>query len=182
MIAWAAGVLAAVHPMSAAVLALVTLQRLAELALAHRNTRRLLARGAVEVAPGHYPAIVALHAAWLLGLWLLAPSRVPNPVLLAVFGVLQVGRGWVLASLGPHWTTRIIVVPGAPHVRSGPYRFVRHPNYLIVTGEILVLPLAFGLTLFAAVFSALNALVLWVRIQAEDAALRGARRQGLASR
>jgi methyltransferase len=182
MIAWAAGVLAAVHPMSAAVLALVTLQRLAELALAHRNTRRLLARGAVEFAPGHYPAVVALHAAWLSGLWLLAPSRVPDPVLLAVFGVLQVGRGWVLASLGPHWTTRIIVVPGAPHVRSGPYRFVRHPNYLVVTGEILLLPLAFGLPLFAAAFSVLNALVLWVRIQAEDAALRGAQRQGLASR
>lgn len=181
MTAWAAGVPAAVHPMSAAVLALVTLQRLAELALAHRNARRLLARGGVEVAPGHYPAIVVLHAAWLLGLWLLAPSRVPDPVLLAVFGVLQVGRGWVLASLGSHWTTRIIVVPGAPQVRSGPYRFVRHPNYLIVTGEILVLPLAFGLVLFAAVFSCLNALVLWVRMQAEDAALRGARRQGLAS-
>lgn len=181
MTEWVAGVLAAVHPMSAAVLALVTLQRLAELALAHRNTRRLLARGAVEVAPGHYPAIVAVHAAWLSGLWLLALSRAPDPVLLAVFGVLQVGRGWVLAALGSHWTTRIVVVPGAPLVRSGPYRFVRHPNYLIVAGEILVLPLAFGLLLFAAVFSCLNALVLWVRIQAEDAALHGARRQGLAS-
>jgi methyltransferase len=182
MTEWAAGVLAAAHPISAAVLALVTLQRLAELALARRNTRRLLARGAVEVAPGHYPAIVALHAAWLSGLWLLALSRVPDPVLLAVFCLLQVGRGWVLASLGPYWTTRIIVVPGAPLVRSGPYRFVRHPNYLIVAGEILVLPLAFGLPLFAVVFSGLNALVLWVRIQAEDAALRGERRRGLASR
>jgi methyltransferase len=182
MTEWAAGVLAAVHPMSAAVLALVTLQRLAELALAHRNTRRLLARGAVEVAPGHYRAIVALHAAWLLGLWLLAPPRAPDLTLLAVFGVLQVGRAWVLASIGARWTTRIIVVPGAPLVRSGPYRFLSHPNYLIVAGEILVLPLAFGLVLFAIVFSGLNALVLWVRIRAEDAALRGARRQGLASR
>jgi methyltransferase len=107
---------------------------------------------------------------------------VPNLALLAVFGVMQIGRGWVLAALGPRWTTRIIVVPGAPLVRSGPYRLLSHPNYLIVAGEILVLPLAFGLPLFAAVFSGLNALVLWVRIQAEDAALHGERRQGLASR
>lgn len=182
MTASAAGVLAAVHPMSAAVLALVTLQRLAELALARRNTRLLLAQGGVEVAPGHYPAIVALHAAWLAGLWLLAPSRAPDIALLAVFGLMQIGRGWVLVSLGMRWTTRIIVVPGAPLVRSGPYRFVRHPNYVIVAGEILILPLAFGLPLFALLFSGLNALVLWVRLQAEDAALRGARRQGLASR
>jgi methyltransferase len=182
MTAWAAGVLAAAHPLSLAVLALVTLQRLVELVLARRNTRLLLAQGGVEVAPGHYPAIVALHAAWLAGLWLLALPMVPNLALLAVFGVMQIGRGWVLAALGPRWTTRIIVVPGAPLVRSGPYRLLSHPNYLIVAGEILVLPLAFGLPLFAAVFSGLNALVLWVRIQAEDAALHGERRQGLASR
>jgi methyltransferase len=180
MTTWLAGAWDAAYPISLAVLALVTLQRLAELALARRNTRRLLAQGGVEIAPGHYPAVVALHAAWLLGLWLLAPSRAPDPALLAVFGVLQIGRGWVLASLGPHWTTRIIVVPGAPLVRSGPYRFLSHPNYLIVASEILILPLAFGLLLFAAIFSVLNALALWVRIQAEDAALRGARRQGLA--
>jgi len=182
MSAWLAGSLAAAHPLSLAVLALVTLQRLAELALARRNTRLLLAQGGVEVAPGHYPAIVALHAAWLAGLWLLAPSRPPDIALLAVFGLMQIGRGWVLASLGARWTTRIIVVPGAHLVRSGPYRFFRHPNYLIVAGEILVLPLAFGLPLFAVLFSGLNALVLWVRLQAEDAALRWARRQGLASR
>jgi methyltransferase len=181
MTAWLAAALAAAHPLSLAVLALVTLQRLAELALARRNTRLLLAQGGVEIAPGHYPAVVALHAAWLSGLWLLALPREPNLALLAVFGVLQVGRGWVLASLGPHWTTRIIVVPGAPLVRSGPYRFLSHPNYLIVAGEILVLPLAFGLPLFALVFSGLNALVLWVRIRAEDAALRGEGRRGLAS-
>jgi methyltransferase len=180
--AWLGEALAAVNPLSAAVLALVTLQRLAELALARRNTRRLLEQGGVEVAPGHYPAIVALHAAWLAGLWLLALPRAPNLALLAAFCVLQAGRAWVLAALGPRWTTRIVVVPGAPLVRSGPYRFLSHPNYLVVAGEILILPLAFGLPLFAAVFSALNALVLWVRIGAEDAALRGAGRHGLARR
>jgi methyltransferase len=182
MTAWLGGALAAVHPMSLAVLALVTLQRLAELALARRNTRRLLAQGAVEVAPGHYPAVVALHAAWLSALWVLALPSVPDLALLAAFGVMQIGRAWVLAELGSRWTTRIVVVPGAPLVRSGPYRFLRHPNYLIVAGEILLLPLAFGLPLVAIVFSTLNGLVLFVRIQAEDAALRGARRQGLAAR
>lgn len=171
----AAPIAAGAHPLSVAILGLVTLQRLAELALARRNTRRLLAQGGVEIAPGHYPAVVALHAAWLLGLWLLAPTRVSDPTLLAVFCALQIGRIWVLATLGSRWTTRIIVVPGAPLVRSGPYRLLSHPNYLVVAGEILVLPLAFGLPLFAVVFSALNALVLWVRIQAEDAALHGER-------
>jgi methyltransferase len=175
MNAWSAAALGGIHPLSLAVLALVTLQRLAELALARRNTRALLAQGGVEVAPGHYPAIVALHAAWLAGLWLLAPSRAPDIALLALFALMQIGRGWVLASLGTRWTTRLIVVPGAPLVRSGPYRFCRHPNYMIVAGEILVLPLAFGLPLFAVLFSALNALVLWVRLQAEEAALREAR-------
>lgn len=182
MSAWAAGALAGIHPLSVTVLALVTLQRVAELALARRNMRLLLAQGGVEAAPRHYPVIVALHAAWLAGLWLLALPRAPNLALLAVFVVMQIGRGWVLVSLGPRWTTRIIVVPDAPLVRSGPYRLLSHPNYLIVAGEILILPLVFGLPLFAVVFSGLNALVLWVRIQAEDAALRGERRQGLASR
>jgi len=181
MTEWLAGALTAAHPLSLAVLALVTLQRLAELALARRNTRRLLAHGGIEIAPGHYPAVVALHTAWLSGLWLLALPVVPNLALLAVFGGLQIGRGWVLAALGSRWTTRIIIVPGAPLVRSGPYRLLSHPNYLIVAGEILVLPLAFGLPLFAAVFSGLNALVLWVRIRAEGEALRGARHQAMAS-
>src|SRR5262245_44320569 len=153
MITWLAGALAAAHPLTLAVLLLVTLQRLAELALARRNTRRLLGKGGIEIAPGHYPAIVALHAAWLSGLWLLAPPKAPNLALLAVFGALQIGRTWVLAALGARWTTRIIVMPGAPLVRSGPYRLLDHPNYLIVAGEILVLPLAFGLPLFAVAFS-----------------------------
>lgn len=167
------GALAAADPVSAAVLALVTLQRLAELALARRNTRALLARGAVEVGAEHYPAIVALHAAWLLGLWVLAPARAPSLPLLALFGMLQIGRVWVLATLRGRWTTRIIVLPGAPLVRSGPYRFIAHPNYAVVAAEILVLPLAFGLVTYALVFTALNAVALAVRLRAEDRALRG---------
>ena len=172
---WHAGLLAAANPLALGVLVLITLQRLAELALARRNTRLLLAQGGVEVAAAHYPAIVLVHTAWLLALWLLALPRPPNLALLAIFALLQAGRIWVLATLGARWTTRIIVVPGAPLVRAGPYRFVNHPNYLIVAGEILVLPLAFGLPVLAVVFSGLNALVLWIRIQAENAALQGER-------
>jgi len=157
------------------ILGLVTLQRLGELVLARRNTARLLARGGREVGARHYPFIVVLHAAWLLGLWFFVGwlgSTTVNWPWLAVFVVLQVLRVWVITTLGPRWTTRIIVLPGAPLVREGPYRFVSHPNYWIVAAEILVLPLVFGLVWYGIVFSLLNALVLWVRIRAEKAALR----------
>ena len=159
---------------SIALLALVTLQRLGELVLARRNTRRLLAKGAVEASPGHYPLIVALHAAWLGGLWLLGWDRPLQPLWLGLFLLLQAGRFWVLATLGERWTTRIIVLPGEPLVRRGPYRLIAHPNYVIVAGEMLTLPLAFGLLAYGIVFSALNAAILWIRIRAEQAALRGA--------
>lgn len=158
--------------LAVAVLLFVTLQRLGELGLAERNTRALKARGAYEVAPGHYPAIVAVHAAWLAGLWLLAVGQPVQFGWLVVFALLQAGRVWVIATLGERWTTRIIVLPGAPLVERGPYRFLSHPNYLIVAGEIAVLPLAFELYTFALIFSLFNALVLVVRIRAESAALR----------
>jgi methyltransferase len=154
-----------------AVLGLVTAQRLAELAIARRHTRALLARGAHEVGARHYPLVVGLHALWLAGLWWLAWDRPARPAWLAVFLVLQGLRLWVLATLGERWTTRIIVLPGAPLITRGPYRFVPHPNYLIVVGEIAALPLAFGLVWYAAAFSALNAAVLAVRIRAENRAL-----------
>lgn len=152
-------------------LAFVTLERLAELVLARRNTRALLAQGAVEHAPGHYPLIVALHAAWLAGLWAFGWDQPVSLFWFAVFMALQVARVWVLATLGPRWTTRIIVLPAAPLVAKGPYRFVSHPNYLVVIGEIAVLPLCFGLWWFAILFSLLNAAVLTIRIRAEAAAL-----------
>ncbi|WP_422034131.1 isoprenylcysteine carboxyl methyltransferase family protein [Reyranella sp.] len=162
---------------AALILGLVTAQRLGELVLARRNTRRLLANGAHEVGAAHYPLIVALHAAWLLGLWYLTVYPAPadqhiEPLWLAAFILLQLGRLWVIASLGERWTTRIIVLPGAPLVLRGPYRFVSHPNYWVVAGEMLVLPLVFGLPGYGFVFSALNAAVMWIRIRAEAAALR----------
>lgn len=156
---------------AALLLAFVTFQRLGELVLARRNTRRLLARGAIEVAPGHYRLIVALHVGWLAGLWLLATPEPIQPIWLAVFLLLQAGRLWVLAALGERWTTRIIVLPQAPLVRRGPYRLVSHPNYVVVAGEIAVLPLVFGLGWYAVLFSALNAAVLAIRIRAENAGL-----------
>ena len=148
-----------------AVLAFVTLQRLAELVIARRNTARLLGQGAIEVAPGHYPLLVGLHAAWLIGLWYFVVSRSlasPDPTLLVVFFILQGLRVWVLATLGPRWTTRIIVVPGEQLIARGPYRYLSHPNYCVVIGEILVLPLAFGLVWYGVVFSLLNLGLLWV--------------------
>lgn len=154
-----------------AILFFVLLQRLSELVIARQNTAALLAIGAREYAPGHYPLIVAVHALWLATLFWLAPNQPINWALFAVFVALQVGRLWVLRTLGPRWTTRIIVLPNAPLVTGGPFRFVRHPNYLVVIGEIAVLPLVFGLWEVALVFSLLNAAVLWIRIRAEERAL-----------
>ena len=156
------------------VLGLVTAQRLGELILAGRNTRRLLARGGREIGAAHYPLLVLLHAAWMAGLWALAWDRPVRWPWLAAFAALQGLRVWVIATLGERWTTRIVVVPGAPLVRRGPYRFLAHPNYLVVAAEIAVLPLTFGLGLYAAVFSLLNGAVLAIRLRAETRALRAA--------
>ena len=163
-----------------AILALVALQRLGELALASRNTKALLAQGAVEIGAAHYPLIVALHLAWLVSilLFLPHPATIQWP-LLAVFVGLQALRLWVLATLGPYWTTRIITLPGAPLVTGGPYRFVRHPNYLVVAGEIAVLPLVFGEIPVALFFSVANAAMLAWRIRQEETGLATRRgRQG----
>ena len=157
------------------ILAFVTLQRLGELWLSNHNTRRLLAQGAKEHAARHYPLIVAIHVGWLGTLWLLAPGQPIDWWLIGLFALLQLARLWVIASLGTRWTTRIIVLPAAPLVRSGPYRWVRHPNYAIVVLEIALLPLAFGLPAIALIFTLLNAAALAVRITAEARALAPSR-------
>jgi methyltransferase len=155
------------------VIAYVVVQRLLELAWAQRNTRRLVARGAVEHAARHYPLFVLLHGAWLACIVLAAwPDAPVNTGWLALYGLTQIARAWTMASLGPYWTTRIITVPGAPLVARGPYRFLRHPNYWIVSAEIAVLPLVFGQWAIAAVFAVANAVLLRVRIANEDAALK----------
>jgi len=155
----------------AILLAYLTVQRLAELWWAKQNEARLMASGGIEYGHPHLPLMILFHAAWMVGLWLLAYDRPVEPVFLALFVVLQMTRFWVLATLGRRWTIRIIVVPGERLVARGPYRFLRHPNYAVVTGEIAIVPLALGLPVYALVFSVLNAGVLAVRITAENAAL-----------
>jgi len=150
-----------------AIMALVTLQRLAELVIASRNTRALKAQGAAEFGASHYPVMIALHSTWLIVVWATVGGR---PVYLPLLG-LQALRIWVLATLGPRWTTGIIVLRGAPLVTGGPFKILRHPNYCVVIAEIAVLPLLFGLVWVAIVFSLLNAAMLWVRIGAENRVL-----------
>lgn len=160
--------------LAAIILSLVTLQRLGELVLARRNTAKLLARGAIEIGAQHYPLIVSMHAGWLITLWIWGFDARVNLAALAVFILLQGLRVWILATLGERWTTRIIVLSGAPLVTSGPYRYVAHPNYMVVAGEIAALPLALHLPWIALIFSILNAAALAIRIRAESRALASA--------
>lgn len=158
------------------VLALVTAQRLGEAAWARVNARRLLARGGVEAGAGHYWVLIGLHAAWLAGLWGLGWDAAVSAPWLGFYLLLQAGRAWILWTLGRCWTTRIVVVPGEKLVAAGPYRFLKHPNYAVLAAEAAVLPLVFGLWLYAAVFGVLNSAVLAWRIAVEERALAAARR------
>ena len=156
-----------------ALLIFVTLQRFAEFVWDLQNTHRLRAAGGIEVGGLHYPAMMLVHAAWLAGLWPLGYDQPVIPIYIVAFLLLQIGRYWVLATLGRRWTTRVIVVPGAPLVESGPYRLIRHPNYVIVAGELVLVPLALGLPVYALVFLVLYAGAAYLRIQVENAALAG---------
>jgi methyltransferase len=157
------------------VLALVAVQRLGELLVSARNTGRLLAEGGIEHGRRHYPLFVLLHGGWLLAMLVTVPwDREPVWPLLILFLALQPARVWIIASLCGRWTTRVIVVPGRPRVRRGPYRWLDHPNYLLVSVEIALLPLAFGAVAIAVVASLLNALLLGHRLRVENAALAAA--------
>ncbi|MEX2615820.1 MAG: isoprenylcysteine carboxylmethyltransferase family protein [Alphaproteobacteria bacterium] len=150
----------------------VAVQRILELALARRNTVRLLAAGGIEAGAAHYPVIVLFHAAWLVANFIFLPAdSAANGLLLAVFCLLQAGRVWVIASLGRYWTTRIITLPGQPLAARGPYRLMRHPNYAIVALEIACLPLIFGAWHIAILFTVANLLILAWRIRVEDRTL-----------
>ena len=154
------------------VLASVALQRLSEIGWARRNERRLRRRGAIEHASSHYPAMVVMHAGWLVATALESCSnRRPRPALLIFYALLQPLRYWVIRSLGDRWTTRIFVVPGEEPVRHGPYRVVRHPNYAVVAAELALLPAAIGAPRTAGCFTVLNALLMAIRIPAEERAL-----------
>lgn len=160
-----------------ALIGLVAAERLAELVVSNRNLRWSRQRGGIETGAGHYPAMVALHtgllAGCLLEVWLLNRSFVPAlgwPMLVVVIAA-QALRWWCITTLGKQWNTRVVVVPGAPRVDRGPYRYLRHPNYVAVVAEGIALPLVHSTWLTAAVFSALNAVLLSVRIRSESRAL-----------
>lgn len=155
----------------------VGLERVAELAVARRNAAWSAARGGVETGRGHYPVMVALHTALLAGCLIepLAAHRTFHALLgwtmIALVIVAQALRWWCIATLGPRWNTRVIVVPGLPLVKTGPYRWLRHPNYLAVVVEGAALPLAGSAWITAGTFTVLNAALLVVRLRCETRAL-----------
>ncbi len=156
----------------------VALERLAELVVSHRNAQWSLAQGGVETGRAHYPVMVVLHSALLVGalveVWMRRPSVAPvlavSMLVLAVAS--QALRWWCISTLGRRWNTRVIVVPGLPLVTGGPYRFFSHPNYVAVIVEGAVLPLVHAAWITAVVFTVLNAALLTVRLRVEAAALR----------
>ncbi len=159
-----------------AIVGCIAALRLAELMLAAYNTRRLKAEGGIEIGAAHYPLFIILHATWLLAIVIFTPSHAsPDLGFLALVILMQLGRLWVIVSLGRFWTTRIITLPTAPLITNGPYRYLRHPNYLIVAIEIAALPLVFHEWVIALIWSAANALLLYWRIKVENTALRGRR-------
>lgn len=158
-------------------LAAIVVERLAELAITQRNRAWALSQGGLEVGRDHYRWMVAVHTAFLLAcpaeVWLLDrpfDPRLGIPML-GLLGLSMALRYWAVATLGKRWTTRVICVPGLPVITGGPYRFVRHPNYVAVVIEILALPLVHGAWITAALFSVANLLVLRTRIRVEEAAL-----------
>jgi methyltransferase len=157
------------------ILSLVTLQRLSELVIAKRNTAGLIAKGAVEHGAFHYPVMVLLHASWLAGLWWFGWNASIIWPLMLLYIALQAFRIWILATLGSRWTTRILTVPDETLVARGPYKYIRHPNYLLVLLEVPLLPLAFSMTWFAALYAVLNIAMLAWRIRIEDQALQPSR-------
>jgi methyltransferase len=161
------------------IVGLVALQRLAELLWSNHNTRSLRAQGAIEAGSGHYPLFFLVHGSWLLAILLLTPALTPvNAWALLLYCIMPLGRIWVLVSLGGCWTTRIITVPGRPLVRKGPYRFLRHPNYLIVACEIALLPMVFHEVRIAVIWSIANGMLLMWRVHVEDGILSARRSEG----
>ena len=153
----------------------VALERLAELLISRRNLAWARSQGGEEFGFGHYPFMVVLHTGLLVACLIEAAQRPFIPVLgWSMFAVVVLAQGlrwWCITTLGPRWNTRIVVIPGLPLVASGPYRWLRHPNYVAVVVEGIALPLVHTGWITAVVFTVLNAGLLWVRIFAEDAAM-----------
>ncbi|MCT6924033.1 isoprenylcysteine carboxylmethyltransferase family protein [Metasolibacillus sp.] len=158
---------------------IIILQRLAELFIAQRNERWLRAQGAYEVGTSHYPSMLALHSSFFIVLLLEITFKKASlssffPILLLLFLLVQAVRIWCIHSLGRFWNTKILILPNANVVRKGPYRFLRHPNYLVVSLELFLLPFMFQAYFTAFLFTILNIVMLFVRIPIEERALRQA--------
>jgi len=159
--------------------AALSAQRLLELRVSRRHAAALATRGAVEHGAGHFPLLVLVHVLLPLGLiaeviWLGARPPAAWPAWALLFAGGQMLRYAAIRALGEHWNVRVLVVPGAPLVRTGPYRWLRHPNYVAVVAEIVAAPMIFGAWRTALVVSALNGVALWVRVRCEERALTGA--------
>lgn len=155
-------------------IAFLITQRLSELYVASRNQKWLLQHGALEYGREHYPYMITLHTAFIISLiteYILQQHITINYYLIALFVLLTCLKALVIANLGPYWNTRIYRVPGTPPVATGIYKYIKHPNYIIVIVEIVVIPLAFGLYYTLIIFSLLNAAMLYVRIKKENEAL-----------
>ena len=161
----------------AIVLTIVIIQRLVELFIAKRNEKWMKSQGALEAGASHYPYMVAMHVCFFIALIVevIGFNRELSPVwplFLTLFLLAQVLRVWCLSSLGKYWNTKIIVLPNAEVVRKGPYKWIRHPNYVIVATELIVLPLQFSAYITAILFTLLNIWMMSVRIPAEEQALK----------
>lgn len=164
-------------PQIAAILLLA--QRGLEELYSERNTRRLIAEGASEAGRDYYPVVAITHLGWIAAIFLLLPAS--SPILwplLALYLLMQVARYWIIYTLGPYWTHRIITLDKAPIVRAGPYRFVRHPNYAVTIGETFLLPLVFADASVAVIFGCIWSAVLYYKILLEDQALAERRSAG----
>jgi methyltransferase len=157
----------------------IMIQRLAELMIAKRNEKWMKEQGAMEFGKGHYMFMVMIHSLFFVSL--LMEVSIFNkslsafwPFLLSAFILTQIGRFWVLASLGKHWNTKIIVLPGMEPVSRGPYKYIKHPNYLIVSIELMVIPLLFNAFFTGLLFLVLNQIILYIRISHEEKALEKA--------
>jgi methyltransferase len=159
------------------VVGFIIIQRIIELLVARNNEKWIKSKGGYEVGANHYPYMVAIHIGFFISLiieFMVFKQAVSRfwLLLFVVFISLQIMRVWVIASLGRFWNTKILVLPGALAVKKGPFHFIRHPNYVVVTSEIIVIPLMFEAYFTAIVFTLLNVIILSVRIPKEEAALR----------
>ena len=154
----------------------IVLVRIAELFYAARNEKILRLRGAIEYGKGHYPLMVLLHTSFFVALiieYLLRSDASCSIIFIVLFCLLLLVKVWIISTLGPYWNTKILRVPNGPLVNKGPYKYFRHPNYILVILEIAIIPLAFHLNVTACVFSLLNLAMLRTRIRVENVALNG---------